>query len=257
MKKLFTNDVIIEKQFLGPDVCKEWEKTILSNLKVFGSDVEPSYGDLAAYYGMIEAGLNESYYRYADSHNKLLGKMFPQIDSIIQRIGMQIFTKSKLPTNALPIVPRDAKYFLKAGFNIQLATWDMYNIHTDTEGLIQYPESIFNKNTRAYSAVISIKRTSQYTKQCGGDLDVWKERYTADELDAFYKADGCTAHSIKNRIHIPYEVGTLALFDSFMPHVVIPFEVNKKDDRRITFVVHFNYRDRTEKNPFPHLEYWY
>jgi hypothetical protein len=56
---------------------------------------------------------------------------------------------------------------------------------------------------------------------------------------------------------VPYTVGNMVLFDSFMPHVVIPFKIKKKDDRRISFVVHFNYRKHTERNPFPHLEYWY
>jgi hypothetical protein len=42
-----------------------------------------------------------------------------------------------------------------------------------------------------------------------------------------------------------------------MPHGVLPFKVRKKEDRRITFLVHFNYRKHTERNPFPHLEYWY
>jgi hypothetical protein len=42
-----------------------------------------------------------------------------------------------------------------------------------------------------------------------------------------------------------------------MPHGVLPFKVHKKEDRRITFLVHFNYRKHTERNPFPHLEYWY
>ena len=47
------------------------------------------------------------------------------------------------------------------------------------------------------------------------------------------------------------------IFDSFMPHVVLPFKVKKKADRRISLVMHFNYRKHTQRNPFPHLEYWY
>ena len=144
-----------------------------------------------------------------------------------------------------------------AGFNLQLKTWTLYNIHTDTEGLLQYPESIFNPDTRAYSAVVSIKRTAQYVQDRGGDLDIWTKRYLADELDGFYKADGYRAKSKALRKKVPYEAGSLVVFDSFMPHVVLPFKVNKKADRRISFVVHFNYRKHTERNPFPHLEYWY
>ena len=48
----------------------------------------------------------------------------------------------------------------------------------------------------------------------------------------------------------------LVIFDSFMPHVVLPFKVKKKADRRISLVMHFNYRKHTQRNPFPHLEYW-
>ena len=69
MKKLFTNDYIIVENFLSEDLCKRWEKKILGNLDIFGADVEPLYGQFAAYYGMIEAGLNESYYRFAEKHN--------------------------------------------------------------------------------------------------------------------------------------------------------------------------------------------
>jgi hypothetical protein len=39
--------------------------------------------------------------------------------------------------------------------------------------------------------------------------------------------------------------------------VVLPFKVKKKEDRRISMVVHFNYRHRTDINPYPHLEFWY
>jgi hypothetical protein len=65
------------------------------------------------------------------------------------------------------------------------------------------------------------------------------------------------AHSNAKRIKIPYNEGNLIVFDSFMPHVVLPFKVKKKEDRRISMVVHFNYRDRTDINPYPHLEFWY
>ena len=58
MKKLFTNDYIIVDNYLSDEVCQRWEKKILSHLDIFGADVEPAYGQMAAYYGMIEAGLN-------------------------------------------------------------------------------------------------------------------------------------------------------------------------------------------------------
>ena len=64
-------------------------------------------------------------------------------------------------------------------------------------------------------------------------------------MDDFYKSDGYAAKSLKNRKKIPYDVGNMVLFDSFMPHVVIPFDSKKKSDRRISFVVHFNYRKRS------------
>ena len=229
----------------------------MSDLKTFGPDVEPVYGQMTAFYGMIEAGLNESYYRFAEKHNQFLKKTFPTIQKLINRAGAMILEKSGLPPDILPIVPRDRKYFLIAGFNLQLRDWKMYNIHTDTEGLLLYPASIFDKNTRAYSCVISIKRTAQHANNRGGDLDIWQERYLANELERFYKRDGCKAVSKANRAKIDYTPGNMVLFDSFMPHLVRPFKVRKKADRRITLVVHFNYRKHTERNPFPHLEYWY
>jgi len=257
MKQLFQNDFIFEEGFLQPQVCQQWAQTIFAYPKIFGPDVDPHYGQMAAFYGMIEAGLNESYFRYAAKHNRFLKKHFPGIEDIIAYAGQKILTHSGLAADALPIVPRDAKYFLMTGFNLQLATWNLYNIHTDTEGLIQYPESIFKSDTRAYSCVISIQRTAQHTEKRGGDLDIWRERYLAHELDRFYKSDGVHAHSKANRIKIPYNEGNLIVFDSFMPHVVLPFKVKKKEDRRISMVVHFNYRHRTDINPYPHLEFWY
>ena len=135
--------------------------------------------------------------------------------------------------------------------------WELYNIHTDTEGLLLYPASIFDENTRAYSCVVSIKQTAQHANNRGGELDIRQERYLANELERFYKQDGCKAISKANRAKIDYTPGNMVLFDSFMPHLIRPFKVRKKADRRITLVVHFNYRKHTERNPFPHLEYWY
>jgi hypothetical protein len=257
MKKLFTNQVFIENNFLSPAIRTRWGKMVFDNLATFAPDMEPKYGQMAAYYGMIEAGLNESYYRFADKHNKFLFKNFPEIKHTIQYLGDYILQKSGLPTGALPIVPRDKKYFLMAGFKIQLCSFNLYNIHIDTEGLIQDPESIFNANTRAYSCIISIKRTAQHENDSGGDLDIWRERYLAHQMDDFYKKDGVRARSKENRHRVSYEAGKLIVFDSFMPHVVLPFKVRKKEDRRITFLVHFNFRKHTERNPFPHLEYCY
>ena len=162
MKKLFTNDYIIVENFLSEALCKRWERKIFSNLDTFGADVEPLYGQFAAYYGMIESGLNESYYRFAEKHNKYLLKEFPEVKDIISQAGRLILTHSGLKPDALPLVPRDRKYFQIGGFNLQLRSWNLYNIHTDTEGLLQYPASIFEEKTRAYSCVVSIKRTEQH-----------------------------------------------------------------------------------------------
>ena len=257
MKQLFQNDFMLEEGFLPSKICQDWAKTIFQHPKIFGPDVQPHYGQMAAFYGMIEAGLNESYYRYAAQHNQFLIQHFPEIEDIIAYAGQTILSHSGLAPDALPVVPRDAQYFLMAGFNLQLATWKLYNIHTDTEGLIQDPQSIFNADTRAYSCVISIQRTAQHTEKRGGDLDIWRERYLAHELDGFYKPDGVYARSKANRCKIPYDEGNLIISDSFMPHVVLPFKVKKKQDRRISMVVHFNFREHSVKKPFPHLEFWY
>lgn len=257
MKKLFTSKVFIENDFLSATTCARWEKAVFENLNTFGPDMGPQYGQMAAYYGMIEAGLNESYYRFASKHNQFLLKNFPEIKEIIAYLGDYILDKSGLRPGSLPVVPRDRKYFLMAGFKIQLQSFNIYNIHIDTEGLLQYPDSIFNQNTRAYSCIISIKRTAQHIHDSGGDLDIWHERHLAHQMDGFFKSDGAKARSKENRHRVSYEAGKLIVFDSFMPHVVLPFKVRKKADRRITFLVHFNFRKHTERNPFPHLEYWY
>ena len=86
MKKLFTNDYIVWESYLSQEVCARWEKKIFDNLDIFGSDVEPAYGQMAAYYGMIEAGLNESYYRFADKHNKYLLKACKCVDTAMVKV---------------------------------------------------------------------------------------------------------------------------------------------------------------------------
>jgi len=257
MRQLFQNDIVVEKAFLSEAVCQKWTHTIFENPQIFGTDVEPQYGQMAAFYGMIEAGLNESYFRFAKKHNRFLLQHFPEVKDIISFAGETILSHSGLKPHALPIVPRDQQYFQIAGFNLQLASWHLYNIHIDTEGLIQYPASIFSAQTRAYTCLVSVKRTAQHTVKRGGDLDIWREHVLADQMDSFYKTNGFDARTKDNRVKHAYEEGTLILFDSFMPHVVLPFKVKKKQDRRISFVVHFNYRKTTAKNPFPHLEYWY
>ena len=257
MQQLFTSQLFIEPGFLSRQTCARWEKKVIKNLETFGPDISPSYGQMSAYYGMIEAGLNESYYRFAEKHNSFLVHNFPEAHEIINFMGSYILAKSGLSRDDVPVVPRDPKYFLKCGFKIQLRSFNIYNIHTDTEGLLAYPESIFDSQTRAYSCIISVKRTAQHAKRHGGDLDAWKSRYLAHQMDGFFKRDGVRARSKADRIRVPYETGSLIVFDSFMPHVVLPFKVRAYADQRITFLVHFNYRARTERNPFPHLEYWY
>ena len=115
----------------------------------------PKYGQMAAYYEMIEAGLNESYYRFAEKHNQFLLRDFPEVKGLIRQIGECILEKSGLPANAIPVIPRDKKYFLVAGFKIQSKSFNMYNIHIDTEGLLQYPGSIFNLRIVCTTALVT------------------------------------------------------------------------------------------------------
>lgn len=73
----------------------------------------------------------------------------------------------------------------------------------------------------------------------------------------FGKRDGFTAKSNKLREKVPDKVDNRVLFDRFMPHVVLPFKIKKKDDRHISFVVRFNDRKHTERDPIAHLEHGY
>ena len=70
--------------------------------------------------------MNESYYRYAEKHNKYLQKEFAEIKTIVKTIGAMILQHSGLPPDSLPLVPRDKKYFLMAGFNLQIKSWALY-----------------------------------------------------------------------------------------------------------------------------------
>ena len=46
-----------------------------------------------------------------------------EIKNIIKRVGEIILTKSGIPREVIPVVPRDKQYWLIAGVNIQLHDW--------------------------------------------------------------------------------------------------------------------------------------
>jgi len=107
MKKLFACDYFVEKNYISAAQCERWEKKIFENSDIFGPDIHPEYGQMAAYYGMIESGLNESYYRYAEKHNKYLLKEFHEVKEMIEDIGSKILHRSGIKPGSIPLVPRD------------------------------------------------------------------------------------------------------------------------------------------------------
>ncbi len=113
-------------------------------------------------------------------------------------------------------------------------------VHQDLEGLIPYPNMMFDEETFAFSAVLSVAIPEQL-----GGLNVWNRRFLATNIFPDLFED--------DKVELDYEVGTITIIDSFLPHQIQNIVCSVKNPFRITGVMHFLYRPQ----PYPHWEYWF
>lgn len=225
--------------YADPAKCKEWQDVILAHqsewIDRFDGHV---YGN--AWYLDIETGVPHIYFARANYANYLISLL-----KGYSKIMLGVANLLESPTGKpLPIRPRwqnlNQPWVETAvqifGENMRVEG----DIHTDLEGLIPYPEAMFDPNTHSYSAVLSIA-----TPESGGGLSIWEGRQPA-EIDMPYPCDS------KKR-SFDYKVGSLMIVDGFLYHQIHKFDVSERNPWRMTGTIHFLYRG----HPYPHWEYWY
>ena len=191
-----------------------------------------------AWYLEIEAGLLNNYHaRATETNTKLLalGGLVERLSSVAKLL------QSPDKKSGLPIRPRRENlgpYWADAGVVVNTKGLEG-QIHADYEGLAPYPQKLFDKDTCAFSAVLSLAKP-----KVGGNLKIWLERHLGNAEP--------TLKDFKTQI-IDYSVGSLAVFDSFCYHQILTSHLNDAEPIRAIAAMHFLYLDE----PYPHWEYWF
>lgn len=220
--------------FVSDAHLADWRARILRNQHQWRSCFDRDFWTYGgAWYVDIEEGAPARYHAEAMVWNRRL-RQFPGLRQSVKRIA------ALLPRH-VPAVPRRAilgPYWTDYGFAVYDRDGRSGVAHTDVEGLIPYPASMFDQNTEAYSATISIDCPA-----AGGGLWIHARRHIGHYHGATSRK-GWTLHG--------YQPGTLTVFDSFLPHSIERFALSNTCPRRTVLVVHFLYR----KKPYPHYQYW-
>jgi hypothetical protein len=206
-----------------------------------------------AYYKMIGSGSLHTYHSQAAENNGMLIHFFPNIQRVIEKLGECL--EGPEGGSGYIVKPRSLEYWGLCGFAVVntpeeagiLA--DLYDsgegIHADYEGLSPYPHMMVDHQTFAYSAIISVAQPERL-----GGLKIFKKRLLANEFDD-QQAD-LVSGKIPS-VQLTYEPGMATVFDSFLPHAIIPPVFSEAHPERIVLVVHYLYQSK----PFPHFECWY
>jgi hypothetical protein len=142
----------------------------------------------------------------------------------------------------VPAVPRRTilgPYWTDYGFAVYERDGQSGVAHTDLEGLIPYPSSMFDGATEAYSATVAVDCPAS-----GGGLWIDRRQRRVGHYVPPRSRKGWKLYE--------YQPGTLTLFDAFLPHAIQGFRLSDTAPRRVILVVHFLYR----KEPYPHYQYW-
>lgn len=221
--------------------CNLWTKHIIGNRDKWKSKLDAyTYGN--AWYLEIETGCLHSYHAEAEASNKLVSALPAYLPTMIDTC--QFLAPKDNNGKAYPIRARTVNlgpYWSWSGLHIFEANEEVNGgaFHCDYEGLAPYPQKLFEEETRAYSAVLSVA-----APESGGGLRVWPRRFLANE-EIPYMPD-------EEAVDLDYQPGTLTILDSFMGHQIMESEF-KPDQLRITGVIHWLLLD----DPYPHWEYWF
>jgi hypothetical protein len=218
----------------GADL-QNWVTRIVRNRRAWQPCFEGNFSTYGrAWYVEIEEGNAPRYHAEATAWNQRLER-FSRLSEYIQQIA------THLPRR-VPVVPRRSilgPYWVDCGFTIYERDGESGVAHTDMEGLIPYPSSMFDATTEAYSATIAVE-----CPESGGGLWVDPRARRLGHYSAPRWRTGWKLHS--------YRPGTLTVFDSFLPHAIEGFHLSRRHSRRTILIVHFLYRS----GPYPHYQYW-
>ncbi len=226
-----------------PDYVEEhtrtkWLEKVWANQEEWENRFEfiNSYG--SAWYLDIETGLLNYYHANAEQTNKLLAGLDGLVDKLT---ACTKYLQAPDGSTGLPARARRENlgpYWVDAGLVVMMKGTEG-QIHGDYEGLAPYPAKLFDPQTRAYSAVISL-----FKPPVGGNLKIWTKHYLGQELpeleDYFSQV-------------IDYTPGSLILFDSFCYHQILGSELTEAKPYRAIAAMHFLYKEE----PHPHWEYWF
>jgi hypothetical protein len=223
------------RDFVSRRHLQNWAARIVSDRRhwqtCFNGDFS-TYG--SAWYTEIEEGCPARYQANANLWNARLQK-FPNLKAYVAGIA-------DLLPRSVPVVPRRAvlgPYWNDYGFTVYERNGQSGVAHTDLEGLIPYPDSMFDPNTEAYSATLAVECPAE-----GGGLRIDPRKRRLGHYVPPPTRKGWKLYR--------YYPGTLTLFDSFLPHSIEGFQLSRAHPRRIVLAVHFLYRE----SPYPHYQYW-
>ena len=221
-------------EFAPIATCRDWTARIVADRKRWRVQAQAwLYG--RAYYHDMECGDLHEYHRDAAAVNKLVAKL-PAYVETMKRAGGHLAGpggKTGLPLRARR--ERLGPYWVDSAFHIN-ARLDAGPVHADYEGLAPYPAMMFDKSTRAFSAVLAVSAPEQ-----GGGLVLWEKRHLADETP-----------KLGEPVRLDYPQGMMTIIDSFLYHQIAATTVSRMS-YRIAGVMHFLYHDK----PSPHWEYWF
>jgi hypothetical protein len=236
--KVGPNQVVCLDNYVDEATCSAWLSQVLANQDEMETRFEfiHSYG--SSWYLDIEHGLLAYYHANAEHTNELLHALPNLVETLADSAK---FLEAPDGSTGLPSRPRSQNlgpYWANAGVVLMMKGTEGV-IHADYEGIAPYPPMLFDPQTRAYSAVISLA-----TAASGGNLMIWKSRKLASE--EFEMDDSCAQE-------VAYSVGSLSIFDSFCYHRIMASKLDDNHRFRAIAAVHFLYLDK----PYPHFEYWF
>ncbi|MDQ2994371.1 MAG: hypothetical protein M3R00_05435 [Pseudomonadota bacterium] len=232
------------RDFAKRSQCQHWMQIILNHDNEWIERDPGAWSFGNAWYFDIEAGLAHQYFANAESSNRLIRKLPGYLDTMRDCVRHILNPNGEICLDTRARHENLGPYWCESGLHIYEGDYDMSTevggVHQDLEGLIPYPHLMFADDTVAYSAVLSIA-----VPEKGGGLNVWKTRFIASNAFPDLSED--------DKVELDYQVGTMTIIDSFMPHQIQDIVCSEKNPLRITGVMHFLYR----QDPYPHWEYWF
>jgi hypothetical protein len=224
--------------FVSSMTCRAWLDTVLENEDKLIERFPALFSYGHAWYLEIESGLLHLYHAGADYTNQLIAEL-PELMPTLLATAQYL----RGPNDELNLPTRSRSenlgpYWVNAGIVLNYKS-SLGEVHADYEGLAPYPDKLFDSRTRAYSVVLCLSKAKG-----GGGLKVWKQRRLADQKLVRRQAPAEI---------IEYDIGTVAVFDSFCYHQIQESEFDDEHPFRAVAVVHFLYKN----DPYPHWEYWF